>query len=224
MNGTRAREDGDFLPSYPSVRSWGIATRPAGHTPHTPHSRAIRACVMEFFRHQENYEKTKVRGKNAAGHVMSGIRDLEYTEPAVHPLPESRRPEHGTADCGRHRAYSAGRNEARAVFRRGERSRHHPTSGGFGSFHVRERGGSVYRKCSLAVNLKNGFPLSSGLLVDQGEANGESDLTEGYVRLRFHGDGLRLREEANGLLEAYRSLQPVTPGLGARWFPTPVNK
>ena len=61
-----------------------------------------------------------MRSKDAPRNAVSGIRDLEYTEPAVHPLPESRRPEHGTADCGRHRAYSAGRNEARAVFRRGE--------------------------------------------------------------------------------------------------------
>jgi hypothetical protein len=161
LNDTRAREDAAFLPSYASVRSWGIATRLAGHTPHTQHTRAVRACASWSLSDiRENYEKTKVRGKNATGNLVQGLGNLEYTEPAVHSLPESRRAEHGTADCRRNRAYSAGRNEARAVFRRGEGSRHHPTSGGFGSFHVRERSGLVYRKLSLAVNLKIGFPPS----------------------------------------------------------------
>jgi hypothetical protein len=39
-----------------------------------------------------------MRGKNATRNAMPGVRDLEYTEPAVHPLPESRRIEHGTED------------------------------------------------------------------------------------------------------------------------------
>jgi hypothetical protein len=119
------------------------------HSTHTTYARNTRVRVMESFRYQENYEKTKVRGKNATGNPVQGLGNLEYTEPAVHPVPESRGVEHGTENGWRHRAYSAGRNEARAVFGRGEGSRHHPTPGGFGSFHVRERSGSVYRKCSL---------------------------------------------------------------------------
>ncbi len=40
-------------------------------------------------------------GKNAAGNFVSGRRDLEHPQPAVHALPESRRTEHGAEDGGR---------------------------------------------------------------------------------------------------------------------------
>jgi hypothetical protein len=45
-----------------------------------------------------------------------------------------------------------------------------PHRGAFGSFRKECSGGLVYRKCSLVINLKTGFPLSSGLQVEQGKA------------------------------------------------------
>ena len=40
-------------------------------------------------------------------------RDVEYPEPAVYPLPESRRDEHRTEDGGWNRAYPTGCDETR---------------------------------------------------------------------------------------------------------------
>jgi hypothetical protein len=44
-----------------------------------------------------------------------GIGNLEYPKPAVHPLLEPRRTQHGAENCGRNREYPAGSDEARVV-------------------------------------------------------------------------------------------------------------
>ena len=71
---------------------------------------------MESPHKRKNNEETKVRGKDTAGNRVSGIRYLEYSDPAVYPLPESRRMLHGATDTRRNRAHPEGGHKAWAVF------------------------------------------------------------------------------------------------------------
>ena len=66
-------------------------------------------------------------------------------------------------------------------------------------------GGLVYRKCSLAVTQR---------FTDQGEANGESDLTEGYVRLRFHAERAPSAGGSKWSAEGLQKFTTCDPGLG----------
>jgi hypothetical protein len=47
------------------------------------------------FIERSNYEETTMRGKDAAGHSLSGRGDLEHQWQAVHTVQKPRRHEHG---------------------------------------------------------------------------------------------------------------------------------